>query len=168
MPLGGTAFKRFAIDAADKVDHHDIARLRGTLFRDLDRRSIALGDVIQRLVDLGADALLLEAEDDLGGTWYHNRYPGCRFDSESYTYGYSFSKELLEEWHWTERFSPQPENLRYLNFVAEKFDLRRHMRFESRVDAMTWDEASRTWRLDLEGGDAYTARFVITLSLIHI
>ena len=117
---------------------------------------------IKRLADLGLDAILLEADDDLGGTWYHNRYPGCRFDSESYTYGYSFSKELLEEWHWTERFSPQPENLRYLNFVAEKFDLRRHMRFESRVDAMTWDEASRTWRLDLEGGDAYTARFVIT------
>ena len=92
---------------------------------------------IKRLVDLGLDALLLEGDEDLGGTWYRNRYPGCRFDSESYTYGYSFSKELLDEWHWKERFSPQPENLKYLNYVADKFDLRRHMRFNSRVAAMT-------------------------------
>src|SRR5207302_413449 len=68
---------------------------------------------IKRLADLGVDALVLDAAPDLGGTWYWNRYPGARFDSESYTYGYSFSKELLNEWHWKERFSAQPENLRY-------------------------------------------------------
>ena len=79
---------------------------------------------IKRLVDLGIDATVLEAGGDLGGTWYWNRYPGARFDSESYTYGYSFSRELLDEWHWKERFSGQPENLRYLNHVADKFDLR--------------------------------------------
>ncbi len=117
---------------------------------------------IKRLVDLGVDALVLEADDDLGGTWYRNRYPGCRFDSESYTYGYSFSQEVLDEWHWKERFSPQPENLRYLNFVVDKFDLRRHMRFDSRVVAMTWLEDERSWQLDLEDGSRYTARFVIT------
>lgn len=117
---------------------------------------------IKRLVDLQIDAIVLEADEDLGGTWYRNRYPGCRFDSESYTYGYSFSRELLDEWHWKERFSPQPENLRYLNFVADKFDLRRHMRFDSRVTAMRWDEDTRRWHLDVENGDAYTARFVIT------
>ena len=78
---------------------------------------------IKRLADLGVDALVLDAAPDLGGTWYWNRYPGARFDSESYTYGYSFSKELLNEWHWKERFSAQPENLRYLNYVADKFDL---------------------------------------------
>jgi cation diffusion facilitator CzcD-associated flavoprotein CzcO len=117
---------------------------------------------IKRLVDLGLDALVLEADEDLGGTWYRNRYPGCRFDSESYTYGYSFSRELLDEWHWKERFSSQPENLRYLNFVVDKFDLRRHMRFDARVDAMRWDEERRLWHLDLESGDTYTARFVIT------
>ena len=72
---------------------------------------------------------MLEAGDDLGGTWFWNRYPGARFDSESITYGYSFSEELLQEWDWKERFSGQPENLRYLNYVAEKFDLRRHMQF---------------------------------------
>src|SRR5207244_1705139 len=69
---------------------------------------------IKRLADLGVDALVLDAAPDLGGTWYWNRYPGARFDSESYTYGYSFSKELLNEWHWKERFSAQPDNLRYL------------------------------------------------------
>jgi len=117
---------------------------------------------IKRLVDLGIDAIVLEADEDLGGTWYRNRYPGCRFDSESYSYGYSFSRELLDEWHWKERFSPQPENLRYLRFVADKFDLRRHMRFDARVEAMTWDEDERLWRLETRGGDVYTARFVIT------
>ena len=84
---------------------------------------------LYRLVELGVDATVLEAGDDLGGTWYWNRYPGARFDSESITYGYSFSKELLQEWDWKERFSGQPENLRYLNYVADKFDLRRHMQF---------------------------------------
>ncbi|MCB0989614.1 MAG: NAD(P)/FAD-dependent oxidoreductase, partial [Acidimicrobiales bacterium] len=93
---------------------------------------------IKRLVDMGLDAVVLEAEADLGGTWYRNRYPGCRFDSESYTYGYSFSQELLDEWHWKERFSPQPENLRYLNYVADKFDLRKHMRFGVRIASMKW------------------------------
>ena len=117
---------------------------------------------IKRLADLGIDAVVLEGDEDLGGTWYRNRYPGARFDSESYTYGYSFSKELLDEWHWKERFSAQPENLRYLNYVADRFDLRRHMRFNARVELMTWDEDERRWHLHLHDGDRYTARFVIT------
>ena len=117
---------------------------------------------IKRLVDLGIDAVLFEADDDLGGTWYRNRYPGCRFDSESYTYGYSFSKELLDEWHWKERFSSQPENLRYLNHVVDRFDLRRHMRFGARVERMDWDETARQWHLRLAGGGSHTARFVVT------
>jgi len=116
---------------------------------------------IKKLSDLGADAIVLEADDDLGGTWYRNRYPGARFDSESYTYGYSFSQELLDEWHWKERFSAQPENLRYLNFVVDKFDLRKHMRFNCRVAAMTWHEDERLWHLELDDGQRYTARFVV-------
>ena len=116
---------------------------------------------IKRLVDEGFDAVVLEADDDLGGTWYRNRYPGCRFDSESYTYGYSFSDELLDEWHWKERFSSQPENLRYLNYVADKFDLRRHLRFNTRVEQMTWDDEARRWHLRLTDGDEYSARFVV-------
>ena len=102
---------------------------------------------IKRLADLGVDALVLDAAPDLGGTWYWNRYPGARFDSESYTYGYSFSREVLDEWHWKERFSGQPENLRYLNFVADKFDLRRHMQFNCKVEAARFDEAHDLWRL---------------------
>ncbi|MDO9294620.1 NAD(P)/FAD-dependent oxidoreductase [Bradyrhizobium sp.] len=116
---------------------------------------------IKRLADLGVDALVLEAAPDLGGTWYWNRYPGARFDSESYTYGYSFSKELLDEWHWKERFSSQPENLRYLNYVAEKFDLRRHMQFNCKVEAAKFDEAHDVWRLRIDVGRELTCRFVI-------
>lgn len=117
---------------------------------------------IKCLADLGLKVRLLEADEDLGGTWYRNRYPGARFDSESYTYGYSFSKELLEEWHWKERFSSQPENLKYLNFVAEKFDLRRHMQFNARVTSMTWSETDRLWSVTLQSGETLLSRFVIT------
>jgi cation diffusion facilitator CzcD-associated flavoprotein CzcO len=116
---------------------------------------------IKKLVDLGVKATVLEAAPDLGGTWYNNRYPGCRFDSESYTYGYSFSREVLDEWHWRERFSSQPENLKYLNFVADKFDLRRHMQFNVRVEAAHYDEAANLWRLKLSDARTLTARFVI-------
>ena len=125
---------------------------------------------IKRLVDLGANAVALSSDGGLGGTWYNNRYPGARFDSESYTYGYSFSKELLEEWNWKERFSGQPENLKYLNFVADKFDLRRHMRFSHTVTAMTFDEQANMWRLRIKESDTeITTRFVITaLGLLSI
>jgi cation diffusion facilitator CzcD-associated flavoprotein CzcO len=116
---------------------------------------------IKRLADLGVDALVLDAAPDLGGTWYWNRYPGARFDSESYTYGYSFSRELLDEWHWKERFSAQPENLRYLNYVADKFDLRKYMQFNCKVEAATFDEAKDLWRLKLDDGRELTCRFVI-------
>ena len=117
---------------------------------------------IKKLTDLDLDAIVLEADDDLGGTWYRNRYPGARFDSESYTYGYSFSRELLNEWHWKERFSSQPENLRYLNFVADKFNLRQYMQFNARVVTMNWDENSQRWQLELEDGREFSANFVIT------
>jgi len=116
---------------------------------------------IKLLADLEVDATVLDAAGDLGGTWYRNRYPGARFDSESYTYGYSFSRELLNEWHWKERFSSQPENLRYLNYVADKFDLRKYMQFNSKVEAMRFDEANDLWRLKIEDGRELTSRFVI-------
>src|SRR6202158_6247265 len=116
---------------------------------------------VKRLADLGVKAAVLELASDLGGTWYWNRYPGARFDSESYTYGYSFSKELLDEWHWKEKFSGQLENLRYLNCVADKFDLRRYMRFNCKVEAPRFDEAHDLWRLKLDDGRELTCRFVI-------
>jgi cation diffusion facilitator CzcD-associated flavoprotein CzcO len=117
---------------------------------------------LYRLKQLGVNVTVLEGAADLGGTWYHNRYPGCRFDSESYTYGYSFSKELLNEWHWKERFSGQPENLRYLNYVADKFDLRKYMQFNCLVTHAKFIETGNYWRLRLQDGREMTCRFLLT------
>ena len=91
--------------------------------------------MLHQMLELGVSATVLEAGDDVGGTWFWNRYPGARFDSESYSYGYSFSKEILSEWNWSEHFAGQPETLSYLNYVVEKLDLRDHMQFNCRVDA---------------------------------
>ena len=107
---------------------------------------------LYRLRELGLRVRVLEAGTNVGGTWYWNRYPGARFDSESYSYGYSFSKELLAEWDWSEHFAGQPETLRYLNHVADKFDLRRDIQFRSRVTAAIYDEDARSWTITLEDG----------------
>ena len=115
-----------------------------------------------RLQELGIDATVLEAADGPGGTWYWNRYPGARFDSESYTYGYSFSKELLDEWEWSEHFAGQPETLRYLNHVVDKFDLRRHMQFGCKVAGASFDEEGSFWTVHLEDGREITGRFLLT------
>jgi len=88
---------------------------------------------LHKLRGMGLTVQVLEAGDGVGGTWYWNRYPGARFDSESYTYGYLFSDELFHEWKWTEHFAGQPETERYLNHVVDRFDLRRDMRFGARV-----------------------------------
>ena len=111
---------------------------------------------------LGMKVRVFEAGTGVGGTWYWNRYPGARFDSESYSYGFSFSQELLDEWHWTEHFSPQPQTLKYLNFVADKLDLRRDIQFRSRVGAAHWQEVTRHWEVTLEDGSRHTARFLVT------
>jgi len=117
---------------------------------------------LYQLRELGLKALGLEAGSNVGGTWYWNRYPGARFDSESWTYGYSFSEELLQEWTWTEHFAPQPETERYLNYVADKFDLRRDIQFHSRVSAAHYREAIRGWDVTLEDGRRYHTRLLIT------
>src|ERR1700738_1782570 len=117
---------------------------------------------LYRLRELGLRVRVFEAGTNVGGTWYWNRYPGARFDSESYSYGYSFSQELLEEWNWSEHFAGQPETLRYLNHVADKFNLRADIRFRSRVAAATWEEHTRSWKVALEDGGSYRARFLIT------
>ncbi len=117
---------------------------------------------LYRLRELGMNVRVFEAGTNVGGTWYWNRYPGARFDSESYSYGYSFSKELLEEWEWSEHFAGQPETLRYLNYVADKFDLRRDIRFQSRVTTAIYDENTRSWGVTLEDGSRFRARFLIT------
>src|SRR3954463_15869291 len=117
---------------------------------------------LYRLVELGVPATVLESGAELGGTWFWNRYPGARFDSESISYGYSFSDELLQEWDWKERFSGQPENLRYLQYVADKFDLRRHMQFNCTVESAHFDDAATLWRVHVADGRDLTARFLIT------
>jgi cation diffusion facilitator CzcD-associated flavoprotein CzcO len=117
---------------------------------------------LHRLRKLGMRVRVFEAGTGVGGTWYWNRYPGARFDSESYSYGYSFSRELLEEWSWSEHFAGQPETLRYLNHVADKFGLRGDIEFRSRVTAASWQENTRSWNVALEDGRSFRARFLIT------
>jgi cation diffusion facilitator CzcD-associated flavoprotein CzcO len=111
---------------------------------------------------LGLSVQLLEAADDVGGTWYWNRYPGARCDFESHRYSYSFSKELEQEWEWSERYPQQSEILRYLNHVADRFGLRRNIRFKARVTGAQYDAAANLWRVTLETGETMSARFLIT------
>ncbi len=116
---------------------------------------------LYRALDARFSALLVEAGDGVGGTWYWNRYPGARFDSESYTYGYLFSKELFDEWEWKEHFAPQEETERYLNHVVDRFGLRSHIRLGARVTSADYDEGTGTWHVDTADGPAVTARFVV-------
>jgi cation diffusion facilitator CzcD-associated flavoprotein CzcO len=117
---------------------------------------------LYKLRELGLKVRVFETGSGVGGTWYWNRYPGARFDSESWTYGYSFSQELLEEWDWEEHFAGQPETERYLNHVTDKFDLRRDIQFRSRVTAAHYREETRSWDVMLEDGRRYSARFLVT------
>jgi cation diffusion facilitator CzcD-associated flavoprotein CzcO len=116
---------------------------------------------LYRLRQLGLSVRVFEDGDGVGGTWYWNRYPGCRFDSESETYGYSWSEELLQEWDWKEHFSGQPENERYLNYVADKFDLRRDIQLKARVKSAVYDEKANRWEIQLESGQRARAQFLV-------
>jgi cation diffusion facilitator CzcD-associated flavoprotein CzcO len=114
-----------------------------------------------RLRQLGLTLQGYEAGADVGGTWWWNRYPGARCDVESMDYCYSFSPELEQEWTWTERYATQPEILRYVNHVADRFDLRRDIQFETRVTAATWDEEAQRWHLETDRGDSVSAQFCV-------
>ena len=116
---------------------------------------------LYRAREMGFSAQLVEAGGGVGGTWYWNRYPGARFDSESYTYAYLFSKELFDDWEWQEHFAEQPETERYLNHVVDRFDLRRHIRFDTRVTSATYDDSSGTWAVGTEDGSQLRARFLV-------
>ena len=119
--------------------------------------------MLYRLRDvLGMKARVYEAGDGVGGTWYWNRYPGARCDSESYLYCFSFDKQLLQEWEWSGKYPEQPEILRYLNHVADRFDLRRDIQFNTRVTAAHYNEADHTWSIETDRGDRVTARYFIT------
>jgi len=111
---------------------------------------------------MGLDVLAFDAASDVGGTWYWNCYPGARVDIESVHYSYSFDHNLQQEWHWTERFCAQPEILSYLNHVAERFDLRRSIRFNTRITSLTWDDTESLWTATTDTGETHYARYVVS------
>ncbi|MBU6371487.1 MAG: NAD(P)/FAD-dependent oxidoreductase [Alphaproteobacteria bacterium] len=122
--------------------------------------------LLWRLRQLGVSAIAYEAGGDVGGTWYWNRYPGARVDIESQEYSFSFCADLEREWRWSERYAPQPEILAYVGHVADRFDLRRDIQFNTRVTALAWDDAARTWAVTIQNvttkdETVVTARFVI-------
>jgi cation diffusion facilitator CzcD-associated flavoprotein CzcO len=117
--------------------------------------------MLQRLRELGFSVQAYEAAADVGGTWYWNRYPGCRCDVESMEYSYSFDKELEQEWEWTERYATQPEILSYANHVAERFDLRPNIQFETRVTKAVYDEDTGRWTISTDRGDEISAQFFV-------
>lgn len=117
--------------------------------------------MLHRARGLGLSARVLEAGDDVGGTWYWNGYPGARCDVESLEYSYQFSEELQQDWEWTERFPAQPEILRYINHVADRFDLRRDTQFGTRVTAAAYDEAVAAWRISTAAGQELASRFLV-------
>ncbi|MEH2559078.1 cyclohexanone monooxygenase [Bradyrhizobium algeriense] len=117
--------------------------------------------MLHRLCGLGFTARVYEAGGGVGGTWYWNRYPGARCDVESMQYSFSFSEELDQQWDWSEKYAPQPEILAYANHVADRFDLRRHILFDTRVTAATFDETGKCWRIETDRGDKVSAKFCI-------
>jgi len=117
--------------------------------------------MLYKLRGLGMNVKVIEAGSDVGGTWYWNRYPGCRCDVPSVEYSYSFSKELEQEWDWTELMAGQPEILRYMNHVADRFELRPDIEFDTRVDSANYDEQTSSWAVTTDKGDRYVADFCI-------
>jgi cation diffusion facilitator CzcD-associated flavoprotein CzcO len=117
--------------------------------------------MLHRLRKCGFSVRVCEAGSGIGGTWFWNRYPGARCDVESMEYSYQFSDELQQEWEWTERYAAQPEILRYANHVADRFDLRRDIAFDTRVDTAVFDEAAARWRIRTRNGDQLAARYCI-------
>src|SRR5882757_7466275 len=117
--------------------------------------------MLHKLRGLGLSVRVYEQGGDVGGTWYWNRYPGARCDVESMQYSYSFSEELQQEWDWSERYAPQPEILRYANHVADRFDLRRDIQLDTRVDAATFDEVTNRWSVNSSDGHTVSATYLI-------
>lgn len=127
--------------------------------------------MLQKLNEIGLKSIILEEASDVGGTWYWNRYPGARCDVESMEYSYSFSEELQQEWEWSYRYSTQPEILEYAGHVADRFGLRKHIRFNSRVASATYNEVDSMWELQTTHGDMYKGKYCImatgTLSSVN-
>ena len=116
---------------------------------------------LRRLRHSGLSVRVYEAGSGVGGTWYWNRYPGARCDVESMAYSYGFSPELEQEWEWTERYASQPEILRYANHVADRFDLRRDIQLETRIESAIWGDEAGRWAIRTDDGTEVSARFCI-------
>jgi cation diffusion facilitator CzcD-associated flavoprotein CzcO len=117
--------------------------------------------MLYELRQLGISAKVVDAASDVGGTWFWNRYPGARTDSESWVYCYSFSRELEQEWDWAERYPSQPEVLKYLRHVADRFDLRKDIELDTRVRSAVYDEDTSTWTVTTDRGQTSTCTFFI-------
>jgi len=116
---------------------------------------------LYRFRSLGLQVQVIEAGTDVGGTWYWNRYPGARCDVPSLEYSYGFSAELEQEWDWPEVFSAQPDILRYANHVADRFDLRRDIQFNTRVSTAAYDDDAHLWRLQTDTGESFSAPYCV-------
>src|SRR5215471_4008766 len=116
---------------------------------------------VYKFREMGLKIAAFEAGGDVGGVWYWNRYPGARVDLPSIDYSYSFSREIEQEWTWSEEFAAQPELIAYMNFVADRLDLRKHYRFGTRVTAAAWDGERRTWKVTTDKGDALEATYCV-------
>ncbi|KDN67433.1 putative phenylacetone monooxygenase [Colletotrichum sublineola] len=141
------------LEAADESLDYDVLIIGGGLSGIFS---------LYRIRELGLRVKVLEAGSSEGGTWFWNRYPGARFDSESYSYIFSFSQEVLDEWDWTEHFSPQTETLRYIQYLTKKFDLKKDMRFNTRILSARFQEVSKSWLLTDSTGATYTCRYLVT------
>src|SRR6201997_2551682 len=117
--------------------------------------------LLHRLRKAGFSAVALEEGGDVGGTWYWNRYPGARCDIQTMDYGYTFDPELDKAWTWSEKYATQPEILRYLGFVADRYDLRRDIRFGTKGKSATWDEAAERWQLSTDTGDVLCRHYIM-------
>ncbi len=148
-----------------KHEKRKVSGLRDNAKTDLDVLVVGAGIsglfMLYRLRSLGFSARVYEAGSDVGGTWYWNRYPGARCDTESVQYSYQFSEELQQEWNWSERYAGQPEILRYVRHVAERFDLRRDVVFEARIASAVFDEEAVHWVVETQDGARVTARFCV-------
>lgn len=110
---------------------------------------------------LGLNAQTFEMASGVGGTWFWNRYPGCRVDTESTVYTYSFDLDMFQNWHWSERYARQSEVLAYMNAVADKHDLKRSINFNTKIDRAAWDDAAKRWVLTTSTGAKVRARYLI-------
>lgn len=121
---------------------------------------------LYRLRELGLNVVVIDAAGDVGGTWYWNRYPGAMSDTESYIYRYSWDKEDLLKYHWKEHYVKQPEVLAYLEHVADRYDLKKHMHFNTELKDARWDDTTHRWVIQTSTGNEYRVRYLVTAGKI--